>query len=138
MAPASGPDSGAGTADTHQLYGSTASVFRWRPAATGFAALAIATRLLTHDWPPGRDRDARRRGPPAGHTIAVCRRPRRGARRRRLRNTVGPRRPRVPGRCASEPDGPLGETARSARAGPGRLAACDRGGDTAVGGRHRR
>src|SRR3984957_20642543 len=116
MAPASGPVSGAGTADTHQLYGSTASVFRWRPAATGFAApaiatvswgatrcdrlrrscdrhcvvggdplrpaspllrsplcrggrpaatgfaaLAIATRLLTHDCPPGRDRDARRR-----------------------------------------------------------------------------
>src|SRR5271163_2056150 len=43
MAPASGLVSGAGTADTHQLYGSTASVLRWRPAATGFAALAIAT-----------------------------------------------------------------------------------------------
>src|SRR5271169_6589295 len=42
MAPASGLVSGAGTADTHQLYGSTASVLRWRPAATGFAALAIA------------------------------------------------------------------------------------------------
>src|ERR1700742_2444990 len=102
MAPASGPVSGAGTAVTHQLYGSAASVFRrrpaatgfaalaialcrlWRPAATGFAALAIATRLLTHDWPPGRDRDARRRGTPARHTITVCRRPRRGARRWRL------------------------------------------------------
>src|ERR1700677_2606208 len=43
MAPASGPVSGAGTADTQQLYGSTACAFRWRPAATGFAALAIAT-----------------------------------------------------------------------------------------------
>src|SRR5277367_6854244 len=134
MAPASGPDSGAGTADTHQLYGSTASVFRWRPAATGFAALAIATRLLTHDWPPGRDRDARRRGPPARHTAAVRRRPRRGARRRRLRNTPGPRRQRVPGRCSSEPDGPLGQTARPTGAGPVGLAACDRGGDPAVGG----
>src|SRR6202044_2388161 len=87
-------------------------VFGWRPAATGFAALAIATRLLTHDWPPGRDRDARRRGPPARHAAAVYRRPRRGARRRGLRDTLGPRRPRVPGRCPSGPDGPLGETAR--------------------------
>src|SRR3984885_844777 len=137
MAPASGSVSGAGTAVTHQLYGSMASVFRWRPAATGFAALAIAIRLLTHDWPSGRDRDARRRGPLARRTIAVCRRPRRGARRWRLRNTVGPRRPGVPGRYPPEPDGPLGETARSARAGPGRLAACDRGGNTAVGGWHR-
>src|ERR1700733_14343147 len=136
MAPTSGPVSGAGTADTQQLYGSTASVFWWRPAATGFAALAIAlcfwwrpaatgfaglaialcfwwrpaatgfaglaialcfwgrpagtgfadlaiaTKLLVHDWPPGRDRDARRRGPPARNTTAVCRRPRCGARRR--------------------------------------------------------
>src|SRR6202161_2820246 len=138
MAPASGPVSGAGTADTLQLYGSTAWVFWWRPAATGFAALAIATRLLTHEWQPGRDRDARRRGPPARHTAAVCRRPRRGARRRRLRTTLGPRRPRVPGRCASERDGPLGETARPAGAGPGGLAARDRGGDPAVGERHPR
>src|ERR1700678_1530350 len=42
MAPTSGPVSGAGAADTQQLYGSTALVFWWRPAATRSAGLALA------------------------------------------------------------------------------------------------
>ena len=54
MAPASGPVSGAGTADTHQLYGSRRPrSFWWRPAATGFAALAIATSLFSMTGHPG-------------------------------------------------------------------------------------